>query len=124
MFPANDIWSWRDAMSTDSFFYSLACSEAWSLVRSLFPGDGAISRSDPTLFASQLPSGSDLRNPDVIGYLTRNGQPITDFEKWATQTLDPTGPRPFQVHFYWNTVTQRVEYGEDFKVKFNQLFYP
>jgi len=68
--------------------------------------------------------GVDIGDADVIAYLMRNGQPMSDFEKWTTDTLDPNGPRPFQVHFYWNKVTQKVEYGAGFKVKFNQIFYP
>jgi hypothetical protein len=123
-FPNDDVYGWRDAMNTNSFFYTMACSEAWSLVRSLFPADGSIDPADLTLFKTMMVPGANIKDADVIGYLTRNGQPMTDFEKWTTDTLDPDGSRPFQVHFYWNTVAQKVEYGDGFKVKFNQIFYP
>jgi RHS repeat-associated protein len=62
--------------------------------------------------------GEDLGNPSVIRALTADGSKIEDWGKYSTKTYrSPSGP--FQVHFYYNNVTGRVNYNIDYKVKFN-----
>jgi RHS repeat-associated protein len=62
-------------------------------------------------------SGNELKNPDVINALTKNGSNISDWAKMSTETFkSPSGD--FQVHFYQNIGTGEVSTYE-MKVKFN-----
>ena len=62
--------------------------------------------------------GDQLGNPAVIDALTADGSDINDWAKWSTQTI-PSPNGDFQVHFYRNVVTGRVNTDIDYKVKFN-----
>jgi RHS repeat-associated protein len=63
--------------------------------------------------------GADLKNPDVVRALTRDGSSIADWGKYSTQTFkSPSGP--FQVHYYRNRATGRINYEIDYKVVFNR----
>ena len=50
--------------------------------------------------------------------MTADGSDINDWAKWSTQTI-PSPNGDFQVHFYRNVVTGRVNTDIDYKVKFN-----
>ncbi|TCO40936.1 hypothetical protein EV646_11627 [Kribbella antiqua] len=69
--------------------------------------------------ADLIISGDQLKNPAVIRALTADGSRIQDWGKYSTQSYrSPSGP--FQVHFYYNESTGRVNYDIDYKTKFNQ----
>jgi hypothetical protein len=116
-------WPWQAAMDTNGQFYSLACEEAWSLVRSLdiFNADGTV---DSSVFGRQIAEGEQLKSEDLKEYLLGIDPTLEHWEKWSTPVYDQSGPRPFEVHFNWNPATQRVEYGRGFKVRFRQRFDP
>jgi RHS repeat-associated protein len=62
--------------------------------------------------------GEDLGNRNLIQQLTMDGSRLEDWGKYSTKTYrSPSGP--FQVHFYYNKTTGRMDYGVDYKVKFN-----
>jgi len=68
--------------------------------------------------SERIIGGADLKNPAVIRALTADGSDIADWGKYSTQTYrSPSGP--FQVHFYYNPVTGRVNYDIDYKSKLN-----
>ncbi|HML50363.1 MAG TPA: PKD domain-containing protein [Propionicimonas sp.] len=62
-------------------------------------------------------AGSELGNPNVVRGLTSDGSNIADWGKYTTETF-PSPQGPFQVHFYYNRVTQRANYAYDYKVVF------
>ena len=62
--------------------------------------------------------GAKLANPDVIKTLTADGSGITDWAKWSTSTI-PSPSGDFQVHFYRNVRTGKVNMDIDYKVVFN-----
>jgi hypothetical protein len=89
---------------------------------SIFTGSGALK---PEIISSsrEIISGPELRNPAVVKALTSDGSNIADWGKYTTQTFQsPSGP--FQVHFYYNSVTRVVNYGVDYKVVFNSGIQP
>jgi hypothetical protein len=54
---------------------------------------------------------------DIINSVVRDGSNITDWGKYTTQTFrSPSAP--FQVHFYYNSKTDRVFYDLDYKAVF------
>jgi hypothetical protein len=66
----------------------------------------------------------ELDAPELRQYLT-SIDPVWDhWEKRSTPVYDQTGPRPFEVHYYWNTTSSHAEYGRGFKVRFAFEFYP
>jgi RHS repeat-associated protein len=68
--------------------------------------------------AELIIAGDNLKNPAVVRTLTADGSKIHDWGKYSTKTYrSPSGP--FQVHFYYNETTGRVNYDIDYKVKFN-----
>ncbi|TDC14648.1 RHS repeat-associated core domain-containing protein, partial [Kribbella albertanoniae] len=68
--------------------------------------------------SDRIIDGEDLGNPAVIRALTADGSDIADWGKYSTKTYrSPSGP--FQVHFYYNSVTGRMNYDIDYKSKLN-----
>jgi len=66
-----------------------------------------------------LRPGQVIKNPPVVDALTKDGSSITDWSKLTTETVEMSTGQRIQVHYYYNTRTQRVDYtyGPDFKVK-------
>lgn len=68
--------------------------------------------------SSRIIPGSNIGNPGVVKGLTADGSNIADWGKYTSQTFhSPSGP--FQVHYYFNPATGRVNYDFDYKVVFN-----
>jgi hypothetical protein len=65
-----------------------------------------------------------LKSEELKQHLRSIDPSLGNWEKWSTPIYDQSGPRPFEVHFYWNTSLQRAEYERGFKVRFRQTFYP
>ena len=89
---------------------------------SIFTESGGL---QPSVIQSshEIISGSELGNPEVIKSLTSNGSNIADWGKYTTPSFEsPSGP--FQVHFYYNSVTGAVHYGIDYKAVFNNGIQP
>ena len=62
--------------------------------------------------------GSRLNKKDLVSRLTSDGSDIADWGKYSTRThQSPSGD--FQVHYYMNPSAGVVDYGYDYKVKFN-----
>ena len=62
-------------------------------------------------------NGARLGNKALVNELTSDGSSISDWGKYTTPTFrSPAGP--FQVHFYYNSVTDEVFYGADYKAVF------
>ena len=68
--------------------------------------------------AEQIIPGERLVNPQVIRALTADGSDIRHWGKYSTKT-SKSASGPFQVHFYYNPVTGRVNYDIDYKVVYN-----
>jgi hypothetical protein len=66
--------------------------------------------------AQRIIPGSALGNPRVVSALTSDGSRISDWGKYSTRKYRSSSG-PFEVHFYYNPVTGRVNYDIDYKVK-------
>lgn len=65
-----------------------------------------------------IQAGTKMKNRGLIAYLTSDGSSMWDWGKYSTPTFQsPAGN--FQVHFYWNSVTDEVDYSYDYKAKFS-----
>ena len=65
----------------------------------------------------EIINGARLGNKALVNELTSDGSSISDWGKYTTPTFrSPSGP--FQVHFYYNSVTDEVFYGSDYKAVF------
>jgi hypothetical protein len=65
----------------------------------------------------EIINGTQLGNKQLVSELTSNGSDLADWGKYTTQTFrSPSGP--FQVHFYYNSVTGEPFYGLDYKAVF------
>jgi hypothetical protein len=63
-------------------------------------------------------NGSDIGNPQVRELMTSDGSNLSDWGKYSTRThQSPYGD--FQVHYYYNPVTERV-LNYDYKVVMNR----
>ena len=68
--------------------------------------------------SQEIINGTQLGNKQLVSQLTGDGSNIADWGKYTTRTF-PSPYGPFQVHFYYNSVTGEVFYGMDYKVVFN-----
>ena len=96
--------------------YRLASQLARQEAASVFKNGGL----HPDVIAGARPiiPGSALGNKGLIRRLTADGSRIGDWAKMSTQSFkSPSGQ--FQVHFYKNSKTGAVHYGDDFKAVFN-----
>ena len=80
--------------------------------------------SPPRSACTRSQPGPDLKDKELQQYFSQEAVEMTEIQKRSTETFAPLSGRPFQVHFYWNTVTERVEHNRGFKIKFNQQFEP
>jgi hypothetical protein len=84
---------------------------------SAFTKSGAL-QAEVVQNSSRIIPGSNIGNPSVVKGLTADGSNIADWGKYTSQTFQsPSGP--FQVHYYFNPATGRVNYNQDYKVVFN-----
>jgi hypothetical protein len=83
---------------------------------SVFTHEGTL---QPEVIANsrEIINGTQLGNKQLVSELTSNGSDLADWGKYATQIFrSPSGP--FQVHFYYNSVTDEAFYGLDYKAIF------
>ena len=67
--------------------------------------------------STKIIDGTQLGNQLLVKSLTSDGSNIANWGKYATQTFEsPSGP--FQVHFYYNSITSQVFYDMDYKAIF------
>ena len=96
----------------------LAKQLAGAEASSIFTKTGGLRNSIIKQSSLDIP-GAQLNNPGVIKGLTRGGSNINDWGKYSTPSFkSPAGK--FQVHFYFNSKTGKVNYNFDFKSVFNK----
>ncbi len=84
---------------------------------SIFNSDGtmtneAISKSTPIM------NGTQLNNTNLKNNLTADGSSLADWNKMSyTVKTGVDGKQQFDVHYYYNSKTQKAYYGEDYKSK-------
>lgn len=101
----------------DAFGDALRSQLSFEEASSIFTPNGL--HPDVINGSREIIPGSQLNNPEVIRELTRDGSNITDWGKYATETFkSPSGD--FQVHYYYNRVTNQINTAIDFKVVFNR----
>lgn len=90
---------------------------AYEEANSIFTKSGTL-QPEVIKNSSIIIPGNELKNPDVINNLIKNGGNINDWGKMTTQTFkSPSGD--FQFHFYQNLKTGEVSTFE-MKAKFNK----
>ena len=80
--------------------------------------------TDFAIRESELASGAKIliKNPKVIAVLTRNGEDIHNWRKFATPSIALSTGQRIRAHYYRNIVTGEINYDIDFKVK--GMIYP
>jgi filamentous hemagglutinin len=70
------------------------------------------------LDAKEVKLKDPIRNPAVVEVLTSDGSNISDWGKFTTKSVTMPNGQRLQIHFYWNKVTNKVDYiTPDYKVK-------
>jgi hypothetical protein len=98
--------------------YRPACDSAWAWFfanQTVFSADGT-AVLDP-LAIREIAAGPEIKDADVIAYLTAIDSDMNNWMKAATPWITD-GTNVFEVHFYWNSVTMQLVPQLDFKLKF------
>ena len=64
--------------------------------------------------------GEKLKNEELKKYLTRDGSDISDWQKVSTDDINDGILPKYQIHWYENKKTGKVELNYDFKIKFKK----
>jgi hypothetical protein len=114
---------WASQRATNPDFYDTMCSSAWTY---FWANQTFVDDSGNIIDASQVHflniTGNDIRDPQIIAYLQGIDPDLSHWEHATTGTFSDT--YPFQVHFWWNTVTNTLRFDFDFKIRFNSVYMP
>jgi hypothetical protein len=122
---------WEDVVSgPDAAFYEQACNDAWAYFwanQAIFDitddnSGGLKSGVTPGGLINHIREVTFLGDQLVKSFLGASDPDLSHWQKAKTTTF--AGPYPFQLHFYYNTVTREVRFDLDFKLKFNNFFSP
>jgi hypothetical protein len=127
--PSDHFWE-EVANGPDAAFYNQACNDAWGFFWANQDVFDITNDSVGTLKDGVMPGGliSHISEVSLLGdqlvkdYLQAVDPDLSHWQKAKTTTF--AGPYPFQLHFYYNTVTRQVRFDLDFKLKFNNFFSP
>jgi hypothetical protein len=82
---------------------------------SYFMPDGTL-RADVIRRSARIIDGTDLKDPSLRTALAKEGGNLADWGKYTTEAIPGPGYKgSYEVHFYYNPVTDTVYYGHDYK---------
>lgn len=115
---------WKDSYNLYPDFYQAACDEAWEDAITAGLVDAASGQPTGWVDTAEIAiRGKYFTNPSLIDALESDGSNVTDWAKIRSPEFN-TANGPAEIHVYKNVATGNIYTGMDFKVVFDNIFYP